>query len=57
MPERGLAKITLAMKRQVGLKTIVGTIDPYPIQAKVIKTATNGWRKTSFTDGKKQLSG
>ena len=50
-----ISEFTLAMKAGVGLSTITGTIHPYPTQAEVIKKVANTWRKTTFTDGKKQF--
>ena len=50
-----ISEFTLAMKAGVGLSTITGTIHPYPTQAEVIKKVANAWRKTTFTDGKKQF--
>ncbi|MCA9472741.1 MAG: mercuric reductase [Nitrospira sp.] len=50
-----ISEFTLAMKAQIGLSTITGTIHPYPTQAEVIKKVANAWRKTTLTDWKKQL--
>ncbi|MGB0910100.1 MAG: mercuric reductase [Nitrospirales bacterium] len=50
-----ISEFTLAMKGGLGLNTITGTIHPYPTQAEVIKKVANAWRKTTFTDGKKQF--
>ena len=50
-----ISEFTLAMKGGLGLSTITGTIHPYPTQAEVIKKVANAWRKTTFTDGKKQF--
>ncbi len=50
-----ISEFTLAMKAEIGLSTITGTIHPYPTQAEVIKKVANAWRKTTFTDGKKQF--
>ena len=50
-----ISEFTLAIKAGVGLSTITGTIHPYPTQAEVIKKVANAWRKTTFTDGKKQF--
>ena len=50
-----ISEFTLAMKAGIGLSTITGTIHPYPTQAEVIKKVANAWRKTTFTDGKKQF--
>ena len=50
-----ISELTLAMKAGIGLSTITGTIHPYPTQAEVIKKAANAWRKTTFTEGKRNL--
>jgi pyruvate/2-oxoglutarate dehydrogenase complex dihydrolipoamide dehydrogenase (E3) component len=50
-----ISELTLAMKAGIGLSTISGTIHPYPTQAEVIKKVANAWRKTTFTEGKKNL--
>ncbi len=50
-----ISEFTLAMKAGLGLSTITGTIHPYPTQAEVIKKVANAWRKTTFTDSKKQF--
>ena len=46
---------SVAMKAGVGLGTIAGVIHPYPTQAEVVKKTANLWRKTTFTDGKKEF--
>ncbi len=46
---------SLAMKAGVGLGTIAGVIHPYPTQAEVVKKTANLWRKSTFTEGKKQF--
>ena len=50
-----ISEFTLAMKGGLGLRTITGTIHPYPTQAEVIKKVANAWRKSTFTEGKKRL--
>lgn len=50
-----ISEFTLAMKAGLGLGTITGTIHPYPTQAEVIKRVSNAWRKTTFTDRKKNI--
>ena len=50
-----ISELTLAMKGNLGLSTISGTIHPYPTQAEVIKKVANAWRKTTFTEGKKNF--
>ncbi len=52
-----ISEYTLAMKGKLGLNTIASTIHPYPTQAEVIKKTANAWRKTTFTNTKKQLLG
>jgi 16S rRNA U516 pseudouridylate synthase RsuA-like enzyme len=37
------------------LRTITGTIHPYPTQAEVIKKVANAWRKTTLSEGKKKM--
>jgi len=39
----------------LGLKTIAGTIHPYPTQAEVVKKVANAWRKTTFTPRAKNI--
>ncbi|MBI4401696.1 MAG: mercuric reductase [Nitrospirae bacterium] len=48
-----ISEFTFAMKAGAGLKTIAGTIHPYPTQAEVIKKVANAWRKAHFTEGQK----
>ena len=50
-----ISEYTLAMKGGLGLSTIANTIHPYPTQAEVIKKTANAWRKTTFTESKKQF--
>ena len=50
-----ISEFTLAMKGKLGLSTITGTIHPYPTQAEVIKKVANAWRKTTFTEGKRNF--
>ena len=50
-----ISEYTLAMKGGLGLSAIASTIHPYPTQAEVIKRTANAWKKTTFTDSKKQL--
>lgn len=50
-----ISELTLAMKAGAGLGTIGGTIHPYPTQAEVIKKAATAWRKSTFTEGKKNI--
>ena len=50
-----ISEFTLAMKAGVGLGTITGTIHPYPTQAEVIKKVATAWRKTTLTEGKKNI--
>ncbi len=50
-----ISEFTLAMKGKLGLSTISGTIHPYPTQAEVIKRVANAWKKTTFTEGKKNF--
>jgi len=50
-----VSEITVLMKSGKGLKTLTGTIHPYPTQAEVIKKAGNLWRKAHFTAGTKKV--
>lgn len=50
-----ISEFTLLMKAGLGLRTITGTIRPYPTQAEVVKKVANAWRKTTFTQGKKNI--
>lgn len=50
-----ISEITVLMKSGKGLKTLTGTIHPYPTQAEVIKKAGNLWRKAHFTTGAKKV--
>ena len=50
-----ISEFTLAMKGKLGLSTITGTIHPYPTQAEVVKKVANAWRKTTFTEGKRNF--
>jgi len=50
-----ISEITVLMKSGKGLKTLTGTIHPYPTQAEVIKKAGNLWRKAHFTAGAKKV--
>jgi pyruvate/2-oxoglutarate dehydrogenase complex dihydrolipoamide dehydrogenase (E3) component len=46
---------SVVMKAGKGLNTICGTIHPYPTQGEVVKKVANAWRKTTFTQGKKNI--
>ncbi|TAJ33238.1 MAG: mercuric reductase [Nitrospirae bacterium] len=50
-----ISEFTVLMKAGLGLRTITGTIRPYPTQAEVVKKVANAWRKATFTQGKKAL--
>ena len=50
-----ISEFTVLMKGGLGLKTITGTIHPYPTQAEVIKKVSNAWRKAHFTQGQKNI--
>ncbi len=52
-----ISTVTLAMKGGLGLRTIAGTIHPYPTQAEVIKKVANAWKTTTLTEGRKRLLG
>jgi pyruvate/2-oxoglutarate dehydrogenase complex dihydrolipoamide dehydrogenase (E3) component len=44
-----ISEITVLMKSGRGVKTLTGTIHPYPTQAEAIKKAATLWRKARFT--------
>jgi pyruvate/2-oxoglutarate dehydrogenase complex dihydrolipoamide dehydrogenase (E3) component len=48
-------EFSVLMKAGLGLKTITGTIHPYPTQAEVVKKVANAWRKTTFTPRAKNI--
>ncbi|MGH7231539.1 MAG: mercuric reductase [Nitrospiraceae bacterium] len=48
-------EFSVLMKAGLGLSTITGTIHPYPTQAEVVKKVANAWRKTTFTQAKKNI--
>lgn len=50
-----ISEITVVMKAGAGLKTVAGTIHPYPTQSEAIKKAAIAWRKSSFTEGKRKI--
>jgi pyruvate/2-oxoglutarate dehydrogenase complex dihydrolipoamide dehydrogenase (E3) component len=50
-----ISELTVLMKTGQGLKTLTGTIHPYPTQAEVIKKVGNAWRKANFTESQKNI--
>jgi pyruvate/2-oxoglutarate dehydrogenase complex dihydrolipoamide dehydrogenase (E3) component len=50
-----ISEFSVLMKAGLGLKTITGTIHPYPTQAEVVKKVANAWRKTTFTPRAKNI--
>jgi len=50
-----ISEFSVLMKAGLGLKTITGTIHPYPTQAEVVKKVANAWRKTTFTSRTKNI--
>ena len=50
-----IGEFSVLMKAGLGLKTITGTIHPYPTQAEVVKKVANAWRKTTFTPRTKNI--
>ena len=50
-----LSEITVLLNAGKGMRTIAGTIHPYPTQAEVVKKLATAWRKKSFTEGKQKL--
>ena len=47
-------EFSLVMKAGLGVKTIAGTIHPYPTQAEVNKKVVNLWRKAHFSPATKR---
>ena len=50
-----ISQFTLAIKNGIGLGAIAGTIYPYPTQSEAIKKTANEWRKSVFTQQKKNI--
>ena len=50
-----ISEFTVLMRGGLGLKTLVGTIHPYPTRTEVIKKVANAWRKAHFTEGQKNV--
>jgi pyruvate/2-oxoglutarate dehydrogenase complex dihydrolipoamide dehydrogenase (E3) component len=50
-----ISEFSVLIKAGLGLKTITGTIHPYPTQAEVVKKVANAWRKTTFTPRAKNI--
>ena len=50
-----ISEFTALMKAGAGLKTLSGTIHPYPTQAEVIKKVANAWRKAHFTPRQRRI--
>jgi len=50
-----ISEFSVLMKAGAGLKTITGTIHPYPTQAEVNKKVANAWRKAHFTERQKKI--
>ena len=50
-----ISELTVLMKTGHGLKTLTGTIHPYPTQAEVIKKVGNAWRKANFSQRQRSL--
>ena len=50
-----ISQVTTLMKAGRGIKTLTGTIHPYPTQAEVIKKAGILWRKAHFGDSAKRV--
>ncbi|MFQ5992049.1 MAG: mercuric reductase [Nitrospiraceae bacterium] len=50
-----ISEFTVLMKAGLGLSNLAGTIHPYPTQAEVSKKVANAWRKSTFTQGKKNI--
>ncbi len=50
-----ISEFTLAMRNGLGLSAIAGTIHPYPTQAEVVKKVAYAWRKSTFTERKRNI--
>lgn len=50
-----ISELTLAIKAGIGIASIAGTIHPYPTQSEVIKKVANEWKKSTFTQQKKNI--
>jgi pyruvate/2-oxoglutarate dehydrogenase complex dihydrolipoamide dehydrogenase (E3) component len=50
-----ISELTVLMNTGRGLKTLTGTIHPYPTQAEVIKKVGNAWRKANFSQRQKTI--
>ncbi|MBI3606114.1 MAG: mercuric reductase [Nitrospirae bacterium] len=50
-----ISECTVAIKGGIGLAAISNTIHPYPTQAEVIKKVSIAWRKSTFTEKKKNI--
>lgn len=50
-----ISEVTLAMKGNLGLKTIAGTIHPYPTQAEALRKAGDLYNRTRLTPFVKRL--
>jgi len=50
-----ISEITLAMTAGLGLKTLAGTIQPYPTQSEAIKRVADAWSRTRLTPLVKSL--
>ncbi|WP_447972923.1 mercuric reductase [Nitrospira sp. Kam-Ns4a] len=48
-------EFSILMTAGLGLRTLCGTIYPYPTQGEVVKKVANAWRKARFTEGKKRM--
>ncbi len=48
-------EFSVLMQAGRGLRTLCGTIHPYPTQAEVVKKVANAWRKARFTEGEKRI--
>ena len=50
-----LSEVTLAMSAGLGLKSIAGTIHPYPTQAEAVRKAADAYQRSRLTPGLKRI--
>lgn len=50
-----LSEVTLAMSAGLGLKSVAGTIHPYPTQAEAIRKTADAYQRTRLTPGVKRV--
>ena len=50
-----ISEVTTAMTGGLGLRSIAGTIHPYPTQAEAIRKTADAYQRTRLTPGVKRL--